>query len=140
VHLVCPIFERSDGVVAVGVCADSMELVPSDSVGVPALVSRFREGLLLAFVNGPAENLRGRFAVLAVSRYMNANRSTTKPSAVHLDDPLLRPDEAARLLAVKTNWIYEAVRRGRLPCLRLGRHIRFTRAMLEQWLEEIAGS
>jgi excisionase family DNA binding protein len=56
---------------------------------------------------------------------------------VRLDGPLLRPEEAARLLAVKTNWIYEAVRDGRLPCLRLGRHIRFTRAMLEQWLVEM---
>jgi excisionase family DNA binding protein len=67
---------------------------------------------------------------------MDINRSTAKSSAVQLDGPLLRPDEAARLLAVKTNWIYEAVRDGRLPCLRLGRHIRFTRAMLEEWLEE----
>jgi excisionase family DNA binding protein len=84
--------------------------------------------------------LRGRFGLLEVYGYMNTTRSTTKPSAVQLDGPLLRPDEAARLLAVKTNWIYEAVRDGRLPCLRLGRHIRFTRAMLEQWLEEGAGS
>jgi excisionase family DNA binding protein len=67
---------------------------------------------------------------------MDAIRSTAKPSTVRLDGPLLRPDEAARLLAVKTNWIYEAVRSGRLPCLRLGRHIRFTRALLEQWLSE----
>jgi excisionase family DNA binding protein len=66
---------------------------------------------------------------------MAAIRSTAKPSAVQLDAPLLRPDEAAHLLAVKTNWIYEAVRDGRLPCLRLGRHIRFTRSMLEHWLE-----
>ena len=66
---------------------------------------------------------------------MDTIRSTAKSSAVQLDDPLLRPDEAARLLAVKTNWIYEAVRAGRLPCLRLGRHIRFTRTMLEQWLQ-----
>jgi excisionase family DNA binding protein len=32
-------------------------------------------------------------------------------------------------------WIYEAVRAGTLPCLRIGRHIRFTRAMLEEWLQ-----
>jgi excisionase family DNA binding protein len=32
------------------------------------------------------------------------------------------------------SWIYEAVRAGTLPCLRIGRHIRFTRAMLEEWL------
>ncbi len=75
---------------------------------------------------------------MAVSRYMETIKSTVKPGAVQLDGPLLRPDEAARLLAVKTNWIYEAVRTERLPCLRLGRHIRFTRAMLEQWLEERA--
>lgn len=50
------------------------------------------------------------------------------------DGPLLRPDEAANLLAVKTSWIYEAVRTGRLPCIRVERHIRFTRDLLENWL------
>lgn len=55
---------------------------------------------------------------------------------MELDQPLLRPADAARLLAVKPSWLYEAVRAGRLPCLRVGRHIRFTRAMLEQWLAE----
>jgi excisionase family DNA binding protein len=52
-----------------------------------------------------------------------------------LEGPLLRPDQAAALLAVKTSWVYDAVRTGHLPCLRIGRHIRFTRAMLEEWLE-----
>jgi excisionase family DNA binding protein len=52
-----------------------------------------------------------------------------------LDGPLLTPDTAAALLSVKTSWIYEAVRTGRLPCLRVGRHIRFTQAMLEDWLD-----
>ncbi len=61
--------------------------------------------------------------------------STTQPHAAHrLDGPLLRPEQAAALLAVKPSWIYEAVRTGRLPCLRIGRHIRFTQAMLESWL------
>lgn len=55
-------------------------------------------------------------------------------AAPRLDEPLLRPEQAAELLAVKPTWIYEAVRSGRLPCLRIGRHIRFTRAMLEEWL------
>ena len=53
-----------------------------------------------------------------------------------LDNRLLTPAEAAGLLAVKTSWIYEAVRTHRLPCLRLGKHIRFTQDMLERWLEE----
>jgi excisionase family DNA binding protein len=52
-----------------------------------------------------------------------------------LDTPLLTPAEAAQLLAVKPSWIYEAVRAGNLPCLRIGRHIRFTRTMLEEWLQ-----
>jgi excisionase family DNA binding protein len=70
---------------------------------------------------------------------VEAVRSNAKPNAVQLDGPLLRPEEAARLLAVKTNWIYEAVRDGRMPCIRLGRHIRFTQSMLEQWLVEKVG-
>jgi excisionase family DNA binding protein len=53
-----------------------------------------------------------------------------------LNDPLLRPEQAAELLSVKSSWIYDAVRTGRLPCLRVGRHIRFTQAMLEDWLAE----
>ena len=47
-----------------------------------------------------------------------------------------RPDEAARLLSVKPSSIYEAVRARRLPCVRLGRHIRFTQRMLEEWLAD----
>jgi excisionase family DNA binding protein len=64
------------------------------------------------------------------------NRSY-QPNSVprRLDGPLLRPDQAAVLLAVKTSWVYDAVRTGNLPCIRVGRHIRFTRAMLEEWLE-----
>jgi excisionase family DNA binding protein len=53
-----------------------------------------------------------------------------------LEEPLLRPEQAAELLAVKPSWVYEAVRSGRLPCLRIGRHIRFTRGMLEDWLRD----
>ncbi len=66
--------------------------------------------------------------------------STGEPAAAgpadtrRLDGPLLRPEQAAELLNVKTSWIYDAARTNKLPCLRIGRHIRFTRAMLEQWL------
>ena len=68
---------------------------------------------------------------------MIADGQNGKQNAHHhyLDGPLLRPEQAAALLAVKTSWIYDAVRTGRLPCLRIGRHIRFTRAMLEEWLQ-----
>jgi len=57
------------------------------------------------------------------------------PTSRPLDGPLLRPEQAAALLAVKTSWVYDAVRTGRLPCIRVGRHIRFTRTMLEDWIQ-----
>jgi excisionase family DNA binding protein len=68
---------------------------------------------------------------------LGAAPGTPVPDATRrLDGPLLRPEQAAELLAVKTSWVYDAVRTGRLPCLRVGRHVRFTRAMLEEWLEK----
>jgi len=60
------------------------------------------------------------------------------PQPVRLDSPLLTADEAAELLSVRPSWIYEAVRAERLPCIRLERHIRFTRHMLEAWLSDQA--
>ena len=61
---------------------------------------------------------------------------STASASARLSVPLLRPAEAAELLSVRPSWIYEAVRANRLPCLRVGRHIRFTREMLEEWLAE----
>lgn len=61
--------------------------------------------------------------------------SNREPPNPRLQEPLLRPEEAARLLSVRPSWVYEAVRERRLPCVRLGRHIRFTHRMLEQWLD-----
>jgi excisionase family DNA binding protein len=47
---------------------------------------------------------------------------------------LLTAVEAADMLRVKPSWIYEQVRLGHLPHLRLGRYIRFTAAELDEWL------
>ena len=49
-------------------------------------------------------------------------------------EPLLKAADAAALLAVRTSWVYEAVRAGRLPCVRVGRHVRFLRSDLEAWV------
>jgi excisionase family DNA binding protein len=71
---------------------------------------------------------------------MSTARRTTRRSAAtqlpnpRLQEPLLRPEDAARLLSVKPSWIYEAVRARRMPCVRIGRHIRFTQPMIEEWL------
>ncbi|MGH7314708.1 MAG: helix-turn-helix domain-containing protein [Candidatus Rokuibacteriota bacterium] len=51
-----------------------------------------------------------------------------------LAEPLLDAPAAARLLSVRPSWVYEAVRAGRLPHLKIGRHIRFLRSDLEDWV------
>ena len=53
--------------------------------------------------------------------------------ALSLDEPLLDVEQAAALLNVRASWVRDATRAGRLPCIRVGRHLRFTRPMLEQW-------
>ena len=55
-------------------------------------------------------------------------------AAVSLGEPLLDCVAAAALLTVRVSWVRDAARLGHLPCLRVGRHLRFTRAMLEDWL------
>lgn len=55
---------------------------------------------------------------------------------VSLDVPLLDCEEAAVLLKVRVSWVRDAARMGRLPCFRVGRHLRFSRVMLEEWLAD----
>ncbi|MGD1057255.1 MAG: helix-turn-helix domain-containing protein [Solirubrobacteraceae bacterium] len=59
---------------------------------------------------------------------------------VSLSEPLLDCVAAAALLNVRVSWVRDAARLGHLPCLRVGRHLRFTRAMLEDWLAAQAAS
>ena len=49
-------------------------------------------------------------------------------------EPLSKAADAAALWAVRTSWVYEAARAGRLPCVRVGRHVRFLRSDLEAWV------
>ena len=66
----------------------------------------------------------------------DSNGAPTPPSPPRapLSEPLLDATAAARLLGVRTSWIYEAVRDGRLPHVKIGRHIRFLRSDLEEWV------
>ena len=53
----------------------------------------------------------------------------------HLDEPLLDPAAATELLAVRPSWVYEAVRSGRLPYVKIDRHLRFVWSDLERWVQ-----
>jgi len=57
-----------------------------------------------------------------------------RAGAGSLSERLLSPQEAADLLGVPRSWVYEKVRLGHLPHVRLGRYVRFERCTLEAWL------
>jgi excisionase family DNA binding protein len=53
-------------------------------------------------------------------------------------EELLKPSEVARMLGVSRTWLYEAAKRGRVPCVRLGGAdgpVRFVESDLIEWLE-----
>jgi excisionase family DNA binding protein len=51
------------------------------------------------------------------------------------DLELLTPDQLCELLQVKKSWLYDQVERGKLPCLRLGKQLRFRQADIHRYLE-----
>jgi excisionase family DNA binding protein len=69
-------------------------------------------------------------------RFERHNEQLELAPRIGLSEPLLPSEKAAELLSVKASWIYEACRTGRLPFLRVGKHLRFTRSDLECWLTE----
>lgn len=55
-------------------------------------------------------------------------------TVVSLEEPLLDAEQAAALLNVKPSWVREATRSRRLPHIKVGKHMRYTRPMLEAWV------
>jgi excisionase family DNA binding protein len=49
---------------------------------------------------------------------------------------LLTAEEVADLLTVPVSWVRESSRSGAIPCVRLGRYVRFELASVEAWLED----
>ena len=70
----------------------------------------------------------------AVLKRRGINVAMASGSQAPLSEPLLDAGAAAHLLGVRPSWIYEAVRDGRLPHIKVGRHIRFLRSDLEEWV------
>ena len=56
--------------------------------------------------------------------------------SVPLDDRLLTAEDVAELLRLPVSTIYDLARTGRLPHLRIGRALRFSRRDLEAHLAE----
>jgi excisionase family DNA binding protein len=55
---------------------------------------------------------------------------------IRLDGRLLSAREVGELLGIPRSTVYELVRRTHdpLPVIRVGRHMRWTRELLEEWL------
>jgi len=62
--------------------------------------------------------------------------SSTEQVLVSLEEPLLDAEQAAALLNVKPSWVREATRSKRLPCVRFGKHVRYTREALAAYVAE----
>ena len=73
---------------------------------------------------------------------IESSRGATSPrpsgrASLSLADPLLTADEAATILGgVPAKTVLQLAREGRLPSVRIGRHVRFVRAELEATLSE----
>ena len=53
-----------------------------------------------------------------------------------MSDRLLDAAAIAERLGVPKTWVLESARSGVMPCVRLGRYVRFDLADVERWLEE----
>ena len=107
-------------------------------VGLVELVGVRAAGPAMAMVElshgrtgGWVEVLLARLSDVSAVRQL---RLSVDAKPVSLGEPLLTAPDAAALLSVRPSWIYEAVRDGRLPCVRVGRHVRFLRSDLEEWV------
>jgi excisionase family DNA binding protein len=69
-----------------------------------------------------------------------ASGAVAAGAEVALDEPLLDCEAAAVLLNVRVSWVRDAARQGHLPCLRVGRHLRFTRAILDDGDDVLGGA
>ncbi len=55
------------------------------------------------------------------------------------EEALLTVEDAAAFLGVEVGWVYEHTRpasRDRLPCLKIGKYLRFDRRDLRAWVDE----
>lgn len=60
----------------------------------------------------------------------------SETDAYLVPDRLLRAQEVAELLNVPIGWVREHTRAGNLPCVPLGRYVRYRRSSVLAWLDE----
>ena len=53
-----------------------------------------------------------------------------------MPDRLLRVEDVAKLIGMRTDFVYRLAREERIPYLRFGRSLRFRAEAITRWLEE----
>ncbi|NQU22272.1 MAG: helix-turn-helix domain-containing protein [Candidatus Nealsonbacteria bacterium] len=61
------------------------------------------------------------------------------PAAENIGPTLWKPDQAARALAISSRKLWAMTNAGEIPCVRLGRAVRYDPADLLEWIEEQKG-
>ncbi len=62
-----------------------------------------------------------------------------RPGQPHGESLLLKPHEAAAALAISPRKLWELTNMGELPCVRIGRSLRYPREALRTWIERRQG-
>ncbi len=52
-------------------------------------------------------------------------------------DNVLTVDELSTYLKIPKSTLYKLVREGKVPCRKVGRHWRFHRVAIDEWLKEV---
>ncbi len=108
----------------------------SDLAGsLPGWSGGWTRGAIEGWVVGPLARRRGNPTEPDQTVAEQLRLDAFRPS-VSLAEPVLTAAAAAELLSVRTSWVYDAARSGELPCIRLGKHLRFLRSDLERWVAE----
>ena len=84
------------------------------------------------------EQILWEIAQGAVDREVPREQIETRPAEVMTEPQrlVLKPSEVAEALAVSRGTVYEMIRRGEIPSIRMGRNVRVPRKALERWLVE----
>ncbi len=50
-------------------------------------------------------------------------------------EPLLDPDQLAKILGLKRSFVYSGASSGKIPSVKIGKYLRFSPAQIKKWLE-----
>jgi excisionase family DNA binding protein len=80
---------------------------------------------------------------------MNADLLDTPASSPAAADPiplapivrlLLTPSEAAAALRISPRLLWSKTKLGEIPCVRIGKAVRYSAAALQEWIDRVSGS